>query len=115
MTAYALAHLHAGSSHADVFAYMERIQATMDPFGGRFVIHGAEVEVVEGSWPGHVVLIEFPDRAQVRAWYESPAYQEILPLRTDHIPADLIFVDGVGPDYNAAGTAAKAREAAARG
>ncbi|MEU8822441.1 DUF1330 domain-containing protein [Streptomyces sp. NPDC048636] len=114
MTAYALAHLRTGSSHPDVFVYMERIQATMEPFGGRFLIHGTATEVVEGSWPGHVVMLAFPSGAEARAWYASPAYQEILPLRTDHIPGDLVFVDGVGPDYDAAATAAKLRARAAQ-
>ncbi|WP_432010499.1 DUF1330 domain-containing protein [Streptomyces sp. HD1123-B1] len=115
MTAYAIAHLRSGSSHPDVFAYIERIQDTMTPFGGRFLTHGAEVQVLEGSWPGHVVMIGFPDLAAARAWYASPAYQEILPLRTDHIQGDVILVDGVGPDYDAAGTAAAMREAAVSG
>lgn len=47
--AYALAHLHGRSPHPDVIEYLERIQATLDPFHGRFRIHGGELEVVEGS------------------------------------------------------------------
>ena len=34
---------------------------------------------------------------KARAWYESPAYQEILHLRTDHLVGDVILVEGVGP------------------
>jgi hypothetical protein len=37
--------------------------------------------------------------AKARAWYKSPAYQEILHLRTDHVVGDVILVDGVGPDH----------------
>ncbi|ARF82048.1 DUF1330 domain-containing protein [Kitasatospora aureofaciens] len=39
--------------------------------------------------------VEFTDRERVRAWYDSPAYREILPLRTRHMVADAIFADGV--------------------
>jgi uncharacterized protein (DUF1330 family) len=102
MTAYALAHLHANSTHDDVLRYLEEIQATLDPFGGRFIVHGPEVEVLEGEWPGTVVILEFPDLGAARGWYDSPAYQAILHLRTDHIPGSAILFDGVRPGHDAA-------------
>ena len=113
MTAYALAHLYDPTAHEDIFEYIERIQQTMDPYGGRFLVHGAEVEVIEGRWPGTVVIIEFPDMAAARAWYASPAYQAILPLRTRHIEGDTLLVPGVGPGCDARTTAAALRGAAA--
>jgi len=110
MTAYGIAHLRTLSEHDDVFEYIERIQATLDPFGGRFVIHGQRPTVVEGSWPGTIVVIAFPSMDHVREWYDSPAYQEILPLRTDHIEGDVIMIEGVDPEtYDAAATAAALR------
>ncbi|GAA0257058.1 DUF1330 domain-containing protein [Cryptosporangium japonicum] len=112
MAAYALAHLYETANHPDVFEYIERIQPTMDPFGGRFVVHGTMPEVIEGEWPGTLVIIEFPDLDRARSWYASPAYQEILHLRTDHIPGSAILVAGVGPDYDAVATANRLRAAA---
>lgn len=109
MTAYAVAHLRTSHINADVLDYIERIQATMDLYGGRFLVHGATVEVREGSWPGTVVILEFPDMDSARAWYESPAYQQIMPLRTAHIDGDTIIVEGVAPAYSAAHTAAVLR------
>ena len=111
MTAYALAHLHNPEPHPEVFEYLERIQATLDPFAGRFLVHGAEVEVREGTWPGTVVIIEFPTPEAARAWYDSPAYQEILPMRTNNIRCDTLVVDGVGPDHDPAKLAARLRAA----
>ncbi|MET9091950.1 DUF1330 domain-containing protein [Streptomyces cyaneofuscatus] len=113
MTAYALAHLRPadGPVPDEVLSYIERIQATMEPYGGRFLVHGAEVEVVEGEWPGALVVIAFPGTEEIRAWYASPAYQEILPLRTRHIDGDVIIVPGVGPEYDASATAAAMRAA----
>ena len=113
MPAYALAHLRTPNLHPDVLDYIDRIQATLDPFGGRFIVHGAEVEVIEGTWPGTVVIIEFPGRDEARAWYDSPAYQEILPLRTDHIEGEAIIVEGVAPGYDPRATAAALRRRAA--
>jgi uncharacterized protein (DUF1330 family) len=109
MSAYALAHLYDPNPHPDVLEYIERIQDTMDPYGGRFIVHGPAVDVREGEWPGTIVILEFPTGEQARAWYESPGYQEILPLRTERIRSDTIIVEGVGPHYDARATAAALR------
>ncbi|MFE7797781.1 DUF1330 domain-containing protein [Nocardia sp. NPDC057440] len=109
MPAYGFAHLRSRRDHPDIIEYLERIQETLDPFAGHFVIHGPPAEVVEGSWPGRMVLIEFPGMAEAKAWYDSAAYQEILPLRTDHIEGDLLLIEGVGPNYDPRERAAKLR------
>ncbi|MFI5764097.1 DUF1330 domain-containing protein [Streptomyces sp. NPDC051563] len=114
MPAYGFAHLRSRRDHSDVVEYLERIQATLDPFAGRFVIHGPPAEVVEGSWPGSMVLIEFPGLAEARAWYDSPAYRAIVHLRTDHIEGDLLLIEGVGPDYHPAERARKLQGATGR-
>jgi len=109
MPAYALAHLYDPKPHPEVIEYIERVQATLDPYGGRFVAHGPQVEVAEGEWPGTIVIVEFPSLEEALAWYASPAYQEILPLRTRNIRGTAIIFDGVGPEYDAAGKAAEMR------
>ncbi|MFI7002648.1 DUF1330 domain-containing protein [Nocardia sp. NPDC050175] len=115
MSAYGFAHLRARRPHADILEYLERIQDTLDPFHGRFVIHGPPAEIAEGNWPGSMVLIEFPDLDTARAWYRSPAYQAIIRLRTDHIDGDLLLIEGVGPSYDPRERAAKLRAEAAVG
>ncbi|MEU9105455.1 DUF1330 domain-containing protein [Streptomyces xanthophaeus] len=112
MTAYAIAHIRPETMNEDVLRYIEEIQATLEPFGGRFLVHGAEVEVLEGPFPGTVVMVGFPDIERARAWYASPAYQELLPLRTDHIAGTLVLVEGVPAGYDARKTAAHLRAAA---
>ena len=101
MTAYALAHLRTPTTSEDVLSYIDRIQDTLDPYGGRFVVHGGDVEVMEGSWPGTIAIIRFPDKAAAHAWYASPAYQEILPLRTANTHSIATVVDGVTTGYRA--------------
>ncbi|NXY97926.1 DUF1330 domain-containing protein [Streptomyces sp. BR123] len=114
MTAYAIGRIRPEMMNEDVLRYIETIQATMDPFGGRFLVHGGgPVEVLEGSFTGDLVIIAFPDMERARAWYASDAYQEILPLRTRHIRADIFLADGVPPAYDAAHTAARLRTSAA--
>jgi uncharacterized protein (DUF1330 family) len=92
--------------------YLEQVEATVAPFGGRWLAQG-EPEVVEGAWPGTVVLMEFPDHASARAWYESPEYQKILPLRTRNSISDLVLVDSPPAEFTVAGFAAQIRAAVA--
>lgn len=115
MTAYAIAHLRDADPHPDIAEYIERIPATFEPFGGRFLVHGTPHEVKEGEWPGHVVVIGFPSIEEARAWWDSPAYREIAPLRSRHIPGDLILVAGVPQDYDPSLTAQALRDALAAG
>ncbi|WP_435855853.1 DUF1330 domain-containing protein, partial [Streptomyces tanashiensis] len=105
MTAYAIGNLHPKPVlDEEVFTYMERIQATLDPFGGRFLVHGAPArEVREGTWPGALVIIGFPAYENARAWYDSEPYQALIPLRTRHMTGDVLLVEGVPEGYEAAG------------
>jgi uncharacterized protein (DUF1330 family) len=109
--AYAVAHLRTPNAHPDVLEYLERIQATLEPFEGRFLVHGPQVEVIEGEWPGSIVIIEFPSPDQARQWYASPGYQAILPLRTDHIEGSAILAEGVRPNHDPARMAEAMRNA----
>ena len=101
MTAYAIAHMRRVTMGPPIVEYLERIDETLAPFGGRFIVHGGETEVLEGSWPGFVIVIEFPDSGRARAWYDSDAYQAILALRTGNSESDVIVIDGVGPEHKA--------------
>ena len=101
MSAYAVAHMRQVTMGPPIVEYLERIDATLAPFDGRFVVHGGQVEVVEGTWPGHLIVIEFPDRARAHAWYHSAAYQQIVALRTDNSDSDVIVVDGVDSEHKA--------------
>jgi uncharacterized protein (DUF1330 family) len=115
MTTYLINHLRipGGVPTEDELTYLEQVEATVAPYGGRWLAIDAQVQVVEGAWPGSVVLMEFPDMAKAREWYDSADYQKILPLRTTHSISDLILVDGVGPGFTTAGFAQRIRAAMA--
>jgi uncharacterized protein (DUF1330 family) len=101
MSAYAVAHLRTVAMGPEIVQYLERIDSTLAPFGGEFLVHGSQAEVLEGPWPGDLIVIAFPNREQARAWYRSAAYQEILRLRTDNSEGDVIIVDGVSAGHRA--------------
>jgi uncharacterized protein (DUF1330 family) len=99
MSAYGIAHMRQVNVGPPIVEYLRRIDATLRPFGGRFIVHGGKVEAPEGTWPGAAIVIEFPDLAAARGWYRSAAYQEILRLRTDNSESDIIIIEGVGMDH----------------
>ena len=101
MTTYAVAHMEAVTFGPAIVEYLQRIDATLEPFGGTFVVHGAAPQVLEGEFPGHLVVIAFPSRKQAEGWYGSPAYREILPLRLENSVGPAVIVDGVGPEHRA--------------
>lgn len=101
MTAYAIAHLTSVDMGPDIVRYLERIDATLAPFGGQFAVHGDRPDVRDGEFAGNVIVLEFPDRASATGWYESEAYQEILPLRTRNARGWAVIVDGVSADHRA--------------
>ena len=65
---------------ADLLRPDSRIGSTLDPYGGRFIVHGAQPTTLEGGDPGTMAIIEFPDRGRAEAWYASAAYREITGL-----------------------------------
>ncbi|HET6260019.1 MAG TPA: DUF1330 domain-containing protein [Pseudonocardia sp.] len=101
MTTYAVAHMREVTVGPAIIEYLQRIDETLEPFGGRFIVHGAEPTVLEGDFPGRLIVIAFPDREQAQGWYDSPAYRAILPLRTENSLAEAVLVDGVGDDHRA--------------
>ena len=41
--------------------YRKRVSATLEPYGGKFLVRGGKVETLEGTWkPQRFVLVEFP-------------------------------------------------------
>ena len=101
MPTFAVANLHKVNMGAAIVEYLKQIDETLEPFGGRFLVHGGTAELLEGNWSGDLIVIEFPDRDSARAWYRSPAYQSILPLRTQNSEGDVILIDTVPGDHRA--------------
>lgn len=76
--------------------YRKQVMPTLVAHGGRFLVRGGTLSVVEGAWPHpRLVVIEFPSRAAAENWYRSPEYQAVLPLRLKSAVGNAVFVDGV--------------------
>ena len=99
MTSYAVGILNDVKMGPDIVEYLERIDATLAPFDGHFIVHGAQPQVLEGENPGTLVAIEFPDRASAEDWYASDAYQAIVALRAANSASTIFLIDGVDRDH----------------
>jgi uncharacterized protein (DUF1330 family) len=76
--------------------YIAKALPTIQSHGGRVVAFDEAPEVIEGEIDHpRTVIVEFASREAFRAWYDSPAYQAILPLRLDSTPGSLILVSGL--------------------
>jgi len=52
--------------------------------------------VREGEWPGpRTVILEFPTLARALAWYDSPEYKPLRPIRQANSRARFAFFEGV--------------------
>ncbi len=76
--------------------YVAKALPTVQASGGRVLAFDESTEYVEGNLDHpRTVIIEFNSRDAFRAWYDSPEYQAILPLRLKSTPGTLILVDGL--------------------
>lgn len=99
--AYAVAYLRDVDVNEQIVEYIERIDATLAPYAGRFLVHGGALSPMEGEWTGDLIVVEFPSVTAAQEWYDSPAYQAILPLRTDNSRGVATIVEGVPTGYRA--------------
>ncbi|GCE16863.1 DUF1330 domain-containing protein [Dictyobacter kobayashii] len=76
--------------------YRKQVGATLEKYGGKFLIRGGAFEVIEGEWPlQRLVMLEFADTAQFKRWYSSPEYSRIREIRFQASDARAILVQGV--------------------
>jgi uncharacterized protein (DUF1330 family) len=76
--------------------YRRRVPATIERYGGRYLVRGGAHEVVEGEWqPRRLVVLEFPSMAAARRWYDSEEYREPKAIRFRTARTNAIFVEGV--------------------
>ena len=82
----------------DYASYVEQAPATVEQYGGRYLVRGGELTSLEGGWaPQRVVVIEFPSREQFETWLSSPEYSAISPIRQRSTMSKAIVVEGYEP------------------
>jgi uncharacterized protein (DUF1330 family) len=77
--------------------YGAQVPQTLAPFNYHYIVRGGKTQALEGEAPKGIVVIAFDSVEQARAWYDSPAYQAIKPIRQSASKGRLFIVEGVLP------------------
>jgi len=103
-----LVHSGAGTMAAYIFAsveisdpaayeeYRRRVPTIIAEYGGRYLVRGGAVERLEGDAPlNRLIILEFPDMARLKAFYNSAQYQPLLAMRQRAAISTLLAIEGV--------------------
>jgi uncharacterized protein (DUF1330 family) len=78
--------------------YGEKVPETLAPFNYRYVVRSNKIQALEGESPkGGVVIIAFDSAEKARAWYDSPAYSAIKPIRQSAAKSRIFIIEGATP------------------
>jgi uncharacterized protein (DUF1330 family) len=76
--------------------YKPLAAASVERYGGRYIVRGGGCEVLEGDRvPNRLVVLEFPDADAARRWYRSAEYDEAKATRAGAATGSFILVEGV--------------------
>ena len=76
--------------------YRKAVPATVEKYGGTFIVRGGKVQPIEGDWkPNRLVLLEFPSMDHAQRWYDSEEYREPKAMRLKAGTANLVMVEGL--------------------
>ncbi len=96
MPAYFVVELET-TNQAGMEPYRAAVSATLAQYDGRFLARGGAIELIEGGpEPKRIVILEFTDAAAIKRWYNSPEYQQILPIRLANSTSRAFIVGGIG-------------------
>jgi uncharacterized protein (DUF1330 family) len=90
------AHVVAEVAIHDADAFMRdyaKLARTLEPYGGRFLTSG-KLTALEGNVPQRFVIIAFDSVERARGLYDSPAYQQLLPIRQKTATSTLFIAEG---------------------
>jgi len=95
MTAYVIFDIEV----VDAEGYKEYIKLapdTVKQYGGRYLARGGKNETLEGDWHANrIVISEFPNLEQAKAWLNSAEYAPARALRHRFAKSNMIVVEGI--------------------
>jgi uncharacterized protein (DUF1330 family) len=76
--------------------YAAHAQATIEPFGGRYLVRGGRVAGIEGEPPKpRIVISVFDSFDEAEAWRRSPEYVKIAAVRHREAKSRQYIVEGL--------------------
>ena len=90
MTAYLVVDIaiHDEEGHRQ---YPPAVHPLVAKHGGKLMAKLSDLETIEGSWsPSQLIIIEFPDKAAVRNFYDDPEYAPVRGIRHNTAESQMV-------------------------
>ncbi len=88
-------HVHDVKEYA---VYAAKVLPTMKEYQGKLLLVSDKNSTLEGEWKfPRTVIMEFPTNELAQAWYDSPAYQELIPIRQRSAKTNIVMVENALP------------------
>ncbi len=79
---------------AKLSVYVSKVGATLVPYGGKMLARGKVVKKFSGDVKHQIeAILEFPSPEEATGWYESEAYQALIPNRDEAATVTLVMLD----------------------
>ena len=76
--------------------YKKLAGATVEKYGGKYVIRGGAVETLEGNWkPNRIVVLQFDSMQRAKEWLNCEEYREPRKMRHRTAKTKMIVVESV--------------------
>ena len=73
--------------------FRKQVESSVKAQGGRYLVRGSVGEVIEGEWiPDQIVVLEFDDVEEAKAWAHSAEYAELNEFRKQAVKTSLVIV-----------------------
>jgi len=76
--------------------YKQLASATVEKYGGKYIIRGGTVETLEGDWnPKRIVVLQFDSMQRAKEWLNCEEYREPRKMRHRTARTRMVVVEGV--------------------
>ncbi|HYE58290.1 MAG TPA: DUF1330 domain-containing protein [Rhodothermales bacterium] len=76
--------------------YKALAPASIAAHGGRYLVRGGPVTVLESTWePARLVVLEFPTAEAAHRWWASDDYAPAKAIRQASARTEMVLIDGV--------------------
>jgi uncharacterized protein (DUF1330 family) len=76
--------------------YKQLAGATVERYGGKYIVRGGAVETLEGNWkPKRIVVLQFDSMQRAKEWLNCEEYREPRKMRHRTARTRMVVVEGV--------------------
>ena len=80
--------------------YQQLASASVEKFGGKFLVRGGAMVDLEGSFAApRMVVLEFASLDRATNWYHSDEYRKAIAARQGAATFTMVALEGLAPDF----------------